>query len=307
MTGKLEREHQEGLPDNIPFAVGTIVFTVLALSLGDALIKLTSGNFVIWQIFVIRSMMVIPLLVGFLAIKARASLRMPDALGWVILRSLLLVAMWISYYISLPKLALSAAAAAYYTLPIFITLFSAAIIGEKISRIGWLAVFLGFAGVLLILRPEADDFNWYALLPLISAIFYALAMILTRTKCRTEHPIMLALILNVSFVLVGGIAAAFIAVFSDEARQGFLLAPWAQMGVSQWGTMALLAAAILIGSIGAAIAYQNGPPSVIGTFDFAYVGFAVLWGFIFFAELPDIISISGMILIVAAGVLSLRQ
>lgn len=207
-----------------------------------------------------RSIIVIPFLFGFLAIKASGSLRLPDALGWTILRSLLLVAMWVSYYLSLLKWALLAAAAAYYTLPIFITLFSAIIMGEKISRTGWLAVVLGFAGAILVLRPEAGDFNWYALLPLISAIFYALAMILPRTKCRSEHPIILYLALNISFVVVGGVSAAIVTAFSDEARQGFLLAPWAQMGVSEWRSMSLLAAAILIGSVGVAISYQNGPP-----------------------------------------------
>ena len=48
------------------------------------------------------------------------------------------------------------------------------------------------------------------------------------------------------------------------------------MGQSEWVSMGLLAAAILIGSVGAAIAYQNGPPAMIGAFDFAYVGFAVI-------------------------------
>ena len=79
------------------------------------------------------------------------------------------------------------------------------------------------------------------------------------------------------------------------------------MGLIQWLTMASLAASILIGSVGAAIAYQNGPPSIIGTFDFAYVGFAVVWGIIFFGEIPDGISIIGMILIIVAGMVSLRK
>ncbi|MBX2856723.1 MAG: EamA/RhaT family transporter, partial [Rhodobacteraceae bacterium] len=82
---------------------------------------------------------------------------------------------------------------------------------------------------------------------------------------------------------------------------------WAAMGGAEWVSMGLMAAAMLIGSVGAAIAYQNGPPAVIGAFDFAYVGFAVLWGVVFFAETPDLISTAGVILIVAAGVLSLRQ
>lgn len=293
--------------DNIPLAVGAIVFTVFVLSLGDALIKLTSGNFVIWQIFVIRFMIVIPCLVFFLSIKERELLRLPDAIGWTIIRSILLVSMWISYYISPPNLTLLVAAAAYYTLPIFITLLSAAIVGDTISRAGWLAVFLCFLGVLLILRPKAGDFNWFALLPLLSAMLYALAMILTRTKCRAEHPIVLSLALNIAFVFVGSVTAAFILTVPDEARQGFLLAPWAAMGFSQWISMSLLAMAILIGSVGAAIAYQNGPSSMIGTFDFAYVGFAVLWGVVFFADIPDGISVLGMALIVGAGIMSLRQ
>lgn len=297
----------EERPDNIPLAVGVIVFTVFALSLGDALIKFTSSNFVLWQIFVIRSLIVVPCLIIYLLVKDRALLCLPDAIGWTALRSFLLVFMWICYYISLPHLTLSVAASAYYTLPIFITLLSAAIVGDSISRTGWLAVFLGFTGVLLILRPKAGDFNWFALLPLLSAMLYALAMILTRTRCRTEHPIMLSLALNIAFIFVGTVVTILIVVFANESRQGFLLAPWAVMGNSQWLAMALLAVAILIGSVGTAIAYQNGPSSMIGTFDFAYVGFAVLWGVVFFSDIPDGLSVLGMLMIVGAGVISLRQ
>lgn len=293
--------------DNILLAVGVIILTVLVLSLGDALIKTTSGSFAIWQIFVIRSLIALPILSGFLLAKSQGKLRLPNAIGWVVIRSLMLVGMWICYYLSLSKLTLSAAAAAYYTLPIFITLFSAAFTGERISRVGWTAVFIGFLGVLLILRPEAGDFNAYTILPLVSAMLYAGAMILTRTRCRQQDPVMLSLILNIAFVIIGGLAAAIVFLLPETARQGFLLAPWAAMGPPEWISMTLLAIAIVVGSIGAAIAYQNGPPSMIGAFDFAYVGFAVIWGLIFFAEVPDLTSTLGIFLIVGAGILSLRQ
>lgn len=284
-----------------------IVFTVLALSMGDALIKFTSGEFVIWQIFVLRSVLALPILLLYLRLKAPDALVSPPALGWVILRSLMLVTMWISYYLALPNLDLSIAAAAYYTLPIFITLFSAALIGDKISLLGWAAVFVGFLGVLLILRPKAGDFNLYTLLPLVSAVLYALSMILTRTKCRAVNPIVLSVALNLCFVITGTVATLLIIAFASAPREGFLLAPWAQMGGSEWVSMGVLAIAILIGSVGAAIAYQSGPPSIIGTFDFAYVGFAILWGLVFFAEVPDLLSLAGIAFIVAAGIMSLRQ
>lgn len=293
--------------DNLALAVGAILFTVLALSLSDAVIKQISTGFVLWQIFVLRSVLAIPvLLVVIFSVARHASLR-PKQPFWTTLRSMMLVAMWVAYYVSLPHLQLSVAAAAYYTLPLFITLSSALLAGERVSRSGWLAVAIGFAGILLILRPKAEAFNAYALLPLVSAMLYALAMILTRTKCRTEHPLTLSLSLNLCFVVVGLGAAFLIGIFKGSEQDDFLLATWTPMGPREWMTMALLAVATLIGSIGTAIAYQSGPPSVIGTFDFAYVGFAVLWGFLFFHELPDGLSILGMIMIVLAGILSLRQ
>lgn len=293
--------------DNLPLAVTVITFGVLALSLGDALIKLTSGEFVLWQIFVLRSVLVLPILLVFLWAKARHAFALPPALGWTILRSLLLVVMWIGYYMALPKLDLAIAAATYYTLPIFITLFSAIFIGGRITALGWTAVLIGFAGVLLILRPKVGDFNVYAILPLFAAMLYALSMILTRTKCRDVNPIVLAIGLNLGFVVVGLFAALAILIFAPETREGFLLARWVEMTGPQWLSMGILSAAILAGSVGAAIAYQKGPPEIIGTFDFTYVGFALLWGFLFFAEVPDLPALAGIALIVLAGIISLRQ
>lgn len=303
----MQHKAGQGRADRVPFAVTVIIVTVLILSLGDALIKFTSGAFAIWQIFVLRSLIVLPVLAGLLWWTARDALSLPPSLGWAVLRSVLLVGMWIAYYLALPRLDLSVAAAVYYTLPIFITLFSALLIGDRISVLGWAAVLLGFFGVLLILRPDASDFNPYALLPLVAAILYALAMILTRTRCRNVHPLMLSLLLNISFVVAGLVATAAIALSVTDSREGFLLGPWAAMGFGEWVAMALLACAILVGSVGAAIAYQNAPPAVIGTFDFGYVAFALVWGLVFFAEVPDIWSLIGMGLIVIAGVMVLRQ
>ena len=293
--------------NNLSLAVGTIVFTVFALSLGDALIKLSSGDFVIWQIFVLRSALAIPCLVIFMLVKAPATLRLPSAFFWTSVRSLLLVAMWVSYYVALPFMSLSAAAAAYYTLPIFITLFSAVFVGDRVGRLGWLSVFLGFLGVLFILRPNVNEFNGYTLLPLVSAMLYAVAMILTRTKCQAEPPLLLAIALNTCFVIVGIIATGIVYLMPVPSGSSFILAPWSMMGISEWFYIGLLAVAILIGSVGTAIAYQNGPSSVIGVFDFAYVGFAVIWSAIFFDQIPDAVSVLGMVLITVAGLISLRR
>ena len=297
--------------DNIALAVAVILGTNLALSLGDAAIKQVSASFVLWQIFVIRSSIAIPILILIVRLRFRETSLLPRRPGWVALRSLMLALMWIAYYAALTHLALGIAAAVYYTLPIFITLFAALFIGDRIGPKGWLAVLLGFLGVLLILKPSAAGFNAYALLPLASAILYALAMILTRTKCREENPLVLSLSLNIAFVSIGLLATVLIALIGapagEAAASPFLFASWSAMGATQWPGMGLLVAAVIIGSVGAAIAYQVGPPATVATFDFAYVGFATVWGMVFFAESPDSVTIAGMLLIVSAGILAVRR
>ena len=293
--------------DNTAVAIATILFTVAALSFGDAVIKQVSTDFLLWQIFVLRSLLAIPLLVLIALHRGRAGLkalrlRSP---AWSVVRSLLLVAMWVLYYAALPHLKLSIAASAYYTLPIFICLFSALLLGERVGRLGWAAIALGFVGVVLILDPSAGDFNAWVLLPLVSAILYALAMILTRTRCRYEHPLALSVTLNVTFVLVGAVGTLW--GYLGGKGDGYLAGAWTPMGGTEWGAMAILAAAIIIGSVGAAIAYQLGRPSVIASYDFAYVGFAAIWGAVFFAEIPDIQAVLGMALIVCAGLMAVRR
>ena len=297
--------------DNIKLAVFAIVFTVFAWSLGDAIIKRISADFPLWQIFVIRSAIATPLLVAVVRFRYPSLSLRPRELGWTAARSLMLTFMWVAYYAALPHLALTVAAAVYYTLPLFITLFAALFIGDKIGTTGWIAVALGFCGVLMIVRPQADDFNAYALLPLVSAILYALAMIITRTKCKREAPLILSLGMNVSFVGVGLVASLLTAALRssslDVANDPFLLGPWISLGATEWLAMGLLAAVLIIGSVGAAFAYQAGPSSIVATFDFSYLAFAAVWGFLFFTEVPDAITIGGMALIAAAGLLAVKR
>ena len=88
--------------DNVPLGVATIIGTVLALSLGNALIKALGGGSAmgIWQLFALRSSLAFPvLLIGALLIIGRAKLT-PRSISWVALRSALLAVMWIAYYVS---------------------------------------------------------------------------------------------------------------------------------------------------------------------------------------------------------------
>jgi len=281
------------------------------MAFGDALVKYVSTDFTLWQIYVLRSLVAIPILLALLLARRRPASLRPISMKWTFLRSMLLMAMWIAFYGALPFLSLPVVAGAYYTGPLFITLFSALLIGESVGVRRWAAILIGFIGVLVILRPGTDTFSSLTLLPIASAVFYALAAIVTRTRCNRESPLVLSLALNISFMAIGIIASAAIAIFDSASRQAaaylFFLGHWTAMDGRDWGTILLLAALIVAVSSGVAKAYQSGPPAIIAAFDYAYLVFAALWSFVIFSDVPDTATIIGMLLIAGAGVLVLRS
>ena len=121
--------------------------------------------------------------------------------------------MWIAYYAALPLISLSAAAVAFYTAPLFMALLSRSLIGEPVGPLRWLGIVLGFVGVLIVLRPGGDTFSAAALLPVLAALFYALAAIVTRARCAGERPLVLALGLNLGLLVAGLIASAGLSLF----------------------------------------------------------------------------------------------
>ncbi len=297
-----------GATDNLKIAIGAILAAVFALSLGDALIRSYSADFVVWQIFLMRSLIAAPLLVYLVRLEGCGISIRPSHLGWTLLRSLILVSMWLFYFAALPRIELAVAAAAYYTSPLFIVLFARLFLGERVGARGWSAVALGFIGTLLVLQPRATDFDPWSLLPIIAAVCYATAMVLTRGRCRGEQPLVLALWLNFGFIAAGGLGLLWLWLLpaSPEltASNPFLFGVWTPMWLEEWRAMAILAIAILVGSAGAAIAYQRGPASIVASFDFAYVAFAVVWGLLLFGETPSASITTGIALIVGGGLLA---
>ncbi len=118
---------------------------------------------------------------------------------------------------------------------------------------------------------------------------------------------MLTLSLHLAFLAVGlAVTAALAGLALNEQTKTtfpFLLGDWALMGTREWSLMALIGVLSAIFFVGVARAYQIAPPPIIATFDYVYLVSAAFWGFVFFSERPDALTIIGMVLITVAGVL----
>ncbi len=298
-------DHAPQHTDRPQLGIMLILLSVLTMAFADAVVKYVSENLTLWQVFTVRALFALLLLAAIATVRrARISFK---NIAWVFLRSLFLVLSWIAIYASLPVLDLSVAAVAMYTAPLMITLLSALVMGAPVTPRHWGGVFLGFVGVLTILRPGGDDFTWAVILPLLGAAFYATAMVITRARCRDEALISLIFALQGVFLITGALGTVLILAFAPPASSyPFIFANWGSMGAQEWGVLVLLALLSAGYFMGVARAYQLAPPSLVATFDYGYLISAALWGFVFFSEVPDLLTIVGIILIVLAGVLVVR-
>lgn len=286
-----------------PVGIATIIATVFAMALADALVKKYSGAMTLWQIYVLRSAFVLPVLL----VMTRGHFR-TSRLGWILLRSVLLVLMYLAIYAAIPWLKLSVIAASLYTAPLFIVALSALVLRNPVTPRHWTAIVIAFVGVLLIVKPGASAFHPLALIPVGAALCYALAAVITRARCHTTPAATLAFWLNVSLLVWGTMASVLIAV--TPARPiidyPFLWGHWHAMTPNDWRTVIVLALLMIGISLGLARAYQLRRPQVIATFDYSFLIFAAFWGYVFFDEIPDVSTLVGMGAIAAAGLLVLK-
>ncbi|MEM7596579.1 MAG: DMT family transporter [Pseudomonadota bacterium] len=299
-------------PENIPLGISLIIATAFTISLQDVVFKLFSNSLSLWQIFALRGVFALPALLGLGWARRQLRVVAAGALQtWPLLRGLCLTTTFLCFYAAIPFLSLSTVGAANYIAPIFVALLSAYVIGEAVGRLGWLGVILGFAGVLVLLRPGTDAFSLFAVLPVVGAAFYALGHIITRTKCQDVPVAALALSLNAVMVLAGlGVSLALLVLPVPAeliAAYPYIFGQWSAVTLGDWGVLALLAAFSVTIGLMLAGAYKIAPPATVATFEYSYLVFVALWDILFFGLSPTPLSLAGMAMIVLAGLLVLRS
>jgi len=304
--------HSVSRPQNLLRGVLLILSAALTISIQDVVFKLFSGELTLWQIFSLRGMLAIPILLTVYWIRGIQKTVWRAALSkWPLLRSLFLTMTFVAFYAAIPFLSLSTVGAANYIAPIFVALLSAFVIKEAVGPFGWIGVFLGFTGVVVLLKPGTDAFSAWSLLPILGAVFYALSHITTRVKCQSVPLAAMTLSLNLVMLLVGLALSLVLASLSHESEIAqdypYIFGSWSSVDMNDWLVLTLLAGfSIVIGSLLAG-AYQAAPPSKISTLEYSYLVFVAVWDILFFDILPTINSVTGMVLIVVAGLFVLHR
>ncbi len=299
-------------PQRVARGVTLIVGAMFVTSVQDVVFKIFSDALPLGQIFALRAMLAIPLLVALAWAQGIRGAVLADALRmWPLLRSLFMTLMFLSFYSAIPFVNLSVLGAGTYTAPIFVTLLTGFVIGEPVGWRGWIAVLVGFTGVIILLQPGTDAFSPWAVLPVLGAVFYALAHIITRTKCQSYPLATMALSLKITMLAAGLIVSGTMLVWQPDADLAraypFIFGGWSPVGVTEWLVLGLLAVFTVVIGMGIAGAYQAATPSLVATFEYSYLVFAAVWDYAVFASPPSAATLAGMVLIIAAGMMALKS
>ena len=179
-------------------------------------------------------------------------------------------------------------------------------LGEYVGIWRWTALLVGLLGVLIIVKPGSAAFQWAVILPLLSAIAYATLHTITRSMGLAESPITMSLYIQLVFIVV---CLGMGLMFGDGRFAGlghpsaeFILRAWAWP--SGRDVLLFVAAGFFSASGGYLIsqAYRSSSAGLVAPFEYSTVILAVLWGYIFWQEVPGLSSAFGIFLIIASGV-----
>lgn len=291
---------------NSPINSITYVFIAeFIFSVHDVMIKWISGTYPVHEIVLIRSCIaILPIVVivrwrgGFKRLKTRC-------LAGHVIRSLLMFASYISFYLALSALPIAVCASLFFSSPIFITILSVVFLKEKVAFCSWIAVFAGFSGVIIMLKPGAEVMDPAAFLALLSAFFYAIGSIMTRSLGKTESGLSLLFYLMVVYTIASAVlafAVSHIAVTgSVHPSMEFFLRAWQVPALDDLFFFLSIGLIASVGIYCLTQAYRLEDPSKVAPFEYVAVPLGAFWGYYLWNDILDLQTMVGILLIMGSG------
>jgi drug/metabolite transporter (DMT)-like permease len=280
MTGEAPISRQAALA-----GIGFMLAGVFLFSFNDAIGKWLVSTYSVGQLMLIRSGTTMILLLPLIWRAGRAAFAGAPRPGLQILRIVLSTAEVSMFFWAVAYLPLADAITFYLAGPIYVTAFSALLLKEKVGWRRWTAVLVGFAGVVIALRPSATMFTLPALIALTGSVFFALLMVVTRMLRDTNDVVLMSGQFFGSFAF-GAVTAPFVWI-TPSAYDFFFL--------SAFGAVSIVALFCINRSL------KLAPASVVVPYQYTMLIWAIALGYLVFGDVPDAPMLLGGAIIVASG------
>ncbi|NOC85251.1 DMT family transporter [Ruegeria sp. HKCCD6428] len=278
--------------NNVGAGIALMVGATIVFALQDGISRHLAGTYNTYMVVMIRYWFFAAFVIA-LAARAPGGLKAAtktSQLGLQIVRGLLLAAEICIAVFGFTVLGLIDSMAVFICYPLLVAALSGPVLGEKVGWRRWAAIGVGCIGVLIILQPGAGVFNPWAVIPLISALLFAIYGLLTRYVARQDSA-------ATSFFWTGVAGAVAMTVFGMWF--------WEPMAHDDWLWMALLCVSGVFGHWLLIKCYEVAEASAVQPFAYFHLVWSAILGISIFGETlrPEVVA--GATIVVAAGLFTL--
>lgn len=243
--------------------------------------------------FGLQTLMVLPLLLAF---EGRAGFLTPH-LGLNLLRGVLLAGGTVSFFTALKAMPLADAIAIFFVEPMIVTLLSVVFLREPMDARRIAAVIVGFAGALLVIRPNFVALGAVALLPLLCAVFVSIYAVLGRHLSAATSSLTMHFYAGVGGLLTLSAVMLFGAWSGIEELQTIMPSGW-----EVWSLLIVLGLVATVAHLMFIQAYRLTPATLLAPFGYFEIVSATLFSIVLFGDVPDLTKWLGIAIIIASGI-----
>ena len=283
-----------------------LTFGLFAFSIQDIIIKHFSGGFSVLQIVFVRGLIAMCLLLLLFRLLREAIPLLSKRPLMMAMRGLLGFSSYTCYYLAVAAMPLAEVASITFTMPLFVTAMSALILREQVGIRRWAAVVMGFVGVMIILSPSGEFNGLAVIFAFLASITYASQTIITRFLGSHDHALTIAFNAIFVFTVISGVISLLLysgvfSVTSSHPSLAFFGRDWVMPEGFDLVLMLVVGLIAAIGFYCLSQAYVVSEASAIAPFEFTYILWAVVFGFLFWNEVPGTTTFIGILVLVSSN------
>jgi drug/metabolite transporter (DMT)-like permease len=276
--------------ENVGILFGALAFFIFATS--DVLQKYATINHTIFQIIFFRYLFL--LIISFVESKRKNNhyFYKTNNIKLQLSRSLISVLETVFFVSSFKYLSLATVHSVASLAPVFVVILSMLILKEKIEKRLWFIIFFGFIGVIVILRPGFDIFDTKSLLPLGAGFFFGLYQVITKKASQYDSD---------------ETSLFYTSIFGLVIITFLILIYWHPFTLISYFLLPLIGLMMTLAHYSLIIGLARAPASKIQPFHFTLIFWAIVFGYLFYNDIPDIPTLFGACIIALSGIFLIRN
>ena len=290
-------------PNSAMQSILLLLAAICIFSIQDVIIKFMSSDYAVLQIVLIRTIFTLPIMWLILHFNGGRKVLVTQNLALQLVRGLMMFLAYLFFFLALAALPFSLTLAIFFSGPLFITALSVPFLKESVGWRRWLAILVGFGGVLFIIRPNEASFNPATIFALLAAFTYAISIIMTH-KMNDSAVSMAAYTTAVYLVAAIILSPIFAAIDFNSSHPSllFLTKSWPTPLLKDVLLISLTSLFWGIGMLLLSSAYRETAVSLLAPFEYFSIFYGIIFGFLFWQEIPTVQMFIGISIIISSGI-----